>query len=92
MCFVTAVSTKPNDTLQKEGLRVEVERDDSNFLLEPSGTWVSVIPLPSVVSKFRSALSDSETVTLFASHLLYSKLHLKCGEQIRDVFPHYFFL
>ena len=48
MFFVTTVSQKPNDILQKDGLRVEVEKDDPHFLLEHLGIWVSVTPHPSV--------------------------------------------
>ena len=48
MFFVTTVSGKPNDILQKDGLRVEVEKDDPHFLLEHLGIWVSVTPHPSV--------------------------------------------
>ena len=77
MCFVT-ISRKPNDTLQIDGLSVEVEKDDPYFLLEEA---LGCLPhlTPQLVPKFRSALSDSETVTFFPSYLLYSKLHLKCG-------------
>ena len=46
--FFVTISRKPNDTLQIDGLSVEVEKDDPYFLLEHLGTWVSVTPHPSV--------------------------------------------
>ncbi|KAI4543413.1 hypothetical protein MG293_006207 [Ovis ammon polii] len=44
----SATLRKPNDTLQIDGLSVEVEKDDPYFLLEHLGTWVSATPHPSV--------------------------------------------